>query len=70
MIYDTSKTFVNNIGRKFISLTGIPSGPVALLPLSDLTILFISSLEAGGKSKARESGKTFSFMVATLGWFL
>ena len=67
MIYDTSKTFVNNIGRKFISLTGIPSGPVALFPLSDLTILFISSLEAGGKSKARESGQTFSFMVATLG---
>ena len=29
-----------------ISLSGFPSGPVALFTLSDLTILFISSLKA------------------------
>ena len=32
-----------------ISLSGILSGNVALSALNNLTILFISSLEAGGK---------------------
>ena len=56
--------------ESLISLGGIPSGPVALFPLSNLTFLFLSSLDAGGKSKLKEPGKTFSFMIKTLGWFL
>ena len=55
------------LGESSISLSVTPSGYSALFPLSDLIILFISSLGAGGKSKLRESGKIFSFMVATLG---
>ena len=55
------------LAESLISLSGIPSGPVALFILRDLTILFISSLEAGGKSEPREPGKTFSFMAVTLG---
>ena len=70
MAYDTSKIFVSNTGRKFISLSSIPSGTVALFAPSDLTILYMSSLEARGKSNLKESDKTFSFMAATLGWFL
>ena len=50
-----------------INLSGIPSVPVALLALSNLNILFISSLQAGVKSKRKEHGKTFSFIVTTLG---
>ena len=41
------------------SLSGVPSGLVALFELRDLTIWFISFLEAGGKSKLRESGMIF-----------
>ena len=55
------------LAESLISLIVTPSGPVTLLALSDLIILFIFSLEAGSKSKLRESGKTFSVMVATLG---
>ena len=58
------------LAESLISLSGIPSGPVALFTLSDLTVLLISSLEAGGKWKLKESGKTFSLMVATLELFL
>ena len=53
------------LAGSLISLSGIPSGPVALFALSDLAILFASSLEAGGKSKLKESG----IMMTTLGWF-
>ena len=49
------------LAESLISLNGIPSGPVALFAFSDLTILFISSLEAGGKSKLKEFGKTFFY---------
>ena len=49
-----------------ISLNGIPTGPAALFALHS-TILFISSWEAGGKSKLKEFGKTLPFMVTTLG---
>ena len=35
MIYDTSKIFFNNIGRKFDSLSSIPSGPVALFDIGN-----------------------------------
>ena len=45
------------LAERLISLSGIPSGPVTLFAFSDLTILFISPLEAGGKSKLRQSGK-------------
>ena len=39
--------------ESLISLSGIiPLGPVALFTLSDLTILFISSLDARGNSKS------------------
>ena len=65
MIYDTSKIFVNNVGRMFNQFKRC-----ALFAVSNLTTLFISSLEAGGKSKLKESGERFSFMVATPGWFL
>ena len=41
------------------SLSGIPSGLVALFALSDLTILFMPSLEAGCKSKLKEKLKRF-----------
>ena len=58
-----STTLVESL---IINLSGIPSVPVALLALSNLNILFISSLQAGGKSKLKEHGKTFS-MVTTLG---
>ena len=37
--------------------------PVALFALNNWNILYISSLEAGGKSKLKESGKTFSLMI-------
>ena len=53
-----------------ISLKGTLSGPVALFALNDLTILFICSLEAGVKSKLKEYGKIFSFMIKALGWSL
>ena len=43
-------------GAFSITSGGIPSGNVALLALSDATILFISFLESGGKSKLKESG--------------
>ena len=55
------------LAESFISLSGILSDTVALFTFSDLTILFISYLEAGGKSKLRKPGKMFSFMVVTLG---
>ena len=58
------------LAESLISLSGIPSGPVALFALSELSILLISSLQAGGKSKLKEHGKTFYFMVTTCGWFL
>ena len=54
------------LGESSISLSVTPSNPVALFALSNLIILFISSLGAAGKSKLRNSGKRFSFMVATL----
>ena len=41
------------LAESLLSLSGIPSGSYALFALSDLTILFISFLEAGGKSKLR-----------------
>ena len=56
--------------ENLINLSGIPSGPATLFALRDLGILFILSLQAGGKSKLKEHGKTFSFMFTTLGWFL
>ena len=56
--------------ESLINLSGIPSGPATLFALRGLGILFISSLQAGGKSKLKEHGKTFSFMFTTLGWFL
>ena len=56
--------------ESLIRLSGIPSGPFALFTLDNLTILFIAFLEAQGNSKLKESGKTLSFMVRTLGWFL
>ena len=46
MIYDTSKIFFNNIGEILIRFSGISLGHASLLALSNLTILFISSLEA------------------------
>ena len=55
------------LAESSISLIVTPSGPVTLLALSNLIILFIFSLEAGSKAKLRKSGKTFSVMVATLG---
>ena len=47
------------LAESFISLSGIPSGLVALFALSDLTILFMPSLEAGCKSKLKEKLKRF-----------
>ena len=44
--------------KSFISLWGIPSGPVVLFALSGLIIVFISSLKAEGKSKHKEFDKT------------
>ena len=41
MVYDAGKVFVNNIGRKFYKLSGIPSGSVALFTLGDLPIYLI-----------------------------
>ena len=70
MVYDTSKIFINNICRKFKNLSGIPSGSVALFALSDVSLSLSSFLQAGGKSKLKEHGKTFSSMFTTLGWFL
>ena len=61
-----STTFAESL----INLSGTLSGPVALFALRHLSILFISSLQAGGKSKLKEYGKTFSYMITTLGWFL
>ena len=55
------------LAESLISLSGIPSGPVALFALSYLTILFISTLEAGGKSKLKESGKT-NFLLWLQHW--
>ena len=55
-VYDTGKIFANNIGRTFYLFkrySGIPSGSVALFALSDLTILLMSFLEAGGKVKTQ-----------------
>ena len=46
MIYDISEIFVNNIGEILISFSGISLGHASLFTLSNLTILFISSLEA------------------------
>ena len=57
MIYDTSKIFVNSIGRKF-NLSGISTGPLALFTMSDITILFMFFLEAGRYLKLKDSGKT------------
>ena len=56
------------LAESLVSLSGIPSGLVALFAFSDLTILFISSLEAGGKSKLKQPRKGFSFTVTILGW--
>ena len=55
------------MAESLISLSGIPSGPVALFALSDLTILSIPSLEAGGKQKSKSLVKHFLFSLA---WFL
>ena len=58
------------LAENLISLSGIPSGLVALFGLTNLTILFISwryILEAGGESRLKEFGKTRFFMVTTLG---
>ena len=60
MIYDTSKIFVNSIGRKF-NLSGISTGPLALFTMSDITILFIFFLEAGRYLKLKDSGRTFFY---------
>ena len=51
-------------------LRGIPSVLIALFALDDLTILFTSSLETGGKSNLKGFGKKFSAMAAVLGWLL
>ena len=56
--------------ESLVRLSGVPSGPFALFTLDNLTILFIAFLEAQGNSKLKEFGKTLSFMVRTLGWFL
>ena len=56
------------LAESLISLSGIPSGLVALFAFNDLTILFMSSLEAGGKSKLKQPSKIFSFTVTILGW--
>ena len=61
-----STTFAESLKN----LSGIPSGSVALFALSDVSLSLSSFLQAGGKSKLKEHGKTFSFMFATLGWFL
>ena len=58
------------MAENFTSLNGIPPAPISFFALSDLTILFISSIEAGGMSKLKDFGKTFSFMVKTMRWFL
>ena len=59
--------FSTTLAENLISLSGIPSDSIALLTLSDLPILFISSLEAGGKSKLKVSGKTFFFYGCNTG---
>ena len=70
MAHDAVRYLSTTLAESFISFRGIASGSLALFTLSDLTILFSSSLEAGGKSKFKGFGKTFSFMVTTLEWFL
>ena len=44
--------------------------PVDFSALRDLTILFISSLKTGAKSKYKEFGKRLFLMTVTLGLFL
>ena len=61
-----STTFAESLKN----LSGIPSGSVALFALSDVSLSLSSFLQAGGKSKLKEHGKTFSSMFTTLGWFL
>ena len=52
---------LTTLAESFIILNGIPSGPIVLFTLSDLTISFISSLEGGSKSKLKDFGKKFYF---------
>ena len=61
-----STTFAESLKN----LSGIPSGPVALFALSDVSLSLSSFLQAGGKPKLKEYSKKFSFMFTTLGWFL
>ena len=61
------KCFSATLAESLKGLSGIPSGSVAFSALSDLRILIISSLKAGGKSKLNKSGKMISFMVIALG---
>ena len=53
------------LAESLINLSGIPSDPLALFALSDLSILFISSLQAGGKSKPKEHCRTFFYVYNT-----
>ena len=57
------------MAESLISLSGIPSGPVALFALSDLTILSIPSLEAGGKQKSKSLVKHFLLWLQHLHGF-
>ena len=65
--YHTSKIYVNKVDRKFNKFKWDSIRLCCFACISDLTILFISSLNAGGKPKLKESGKKFSFMLTTLG---
>lgn len=65
-----ARYFSTKFAESFIGLTGIPSSPIILLALSGLTFSFISSLEAGTKSKLKEYDKRFYFMIIRLGWLL
>lgn len=69
MVYDTSNTFVNNIGRKVSQVKRysiIHSCFVYIKPLNHFLYIFS---EVWGKSKHKEFGKIL-FMVTTIAWFL
>ena len=57
--------FATLLAESFKSFGGIQSTPAALFALSYLSISFISSLDAGGKSKLKEFGKTFFYGYST-----